>query len=57
MFWIANRGIHCGDHAQTPLAERLAELNLYAALGGGWQEAPPAASAGSPIPALSPPLR
>jgi multidrug efflux system outer membrane protein len=43
--------------AQTQLAERLAELNLYAALGGGWQDAPPAASAGSPIPALSAPTR
>jgi nitrite reductase/ring-hydroxylating ferredoxin subunit len=43
--------------AQMQLAERLAEINLYAALGGGWQDAPPAASAGSPIPALSAPRR
>jgi outer membrane protein, multidrug efflux system len=43
--------------AQLQLAERLAEINLYAALGGGWQDAPPAASAGSPIPALPAPRR
>jgi multidrug efflux system outer membrane protein len=34
--------------AQLQLQQRLAETNLYAALGGGWQNAPAAASA-SPI--------
>jgi hypothetical protein len=34
--------------AQLQLQQRLAETNLYAALGGGWHNAPAAASA-SPI--------
>ena len=38
--------------AQLELQQRLAETNLYAALGGGWQNAPAATSA-SPV-AVSP---
>ena len=37
---------------QTELLERQAQTNLYAALGGGWQDAPPAQSA-SPSPRSS----